>query len=235
VAGESLWDINVEGDYHPSWAEEVAATSGSRLSFLSKDTGDNRAFLSAVGSLVTSALPAWIAQTDQHVFAFCDPSGANRDVGDLNPGHFKGQQLTIFNSATSGTPYIVVRHGGTHLTENLGANSAVVLLNGESVTYMWKGTVWQQITKSTTVIQPINATLDFASIPAQSSADFSRTLTGASVGDCVALGIPPAAAVSGVIFTAWVSSANNVTIRAHNYSATAADPGSGVFKVIIVR
>ena len=80
-----------------------------------------------------------------------------------------------------------------------------------------------------------SATLDFPSISAQSFADLTITVTGAALGDSVALGVPTASVTAGLMFTAWVSATNTVTVRAHNYSVAAADPASGTFKATIVR
>ncbi|MFZ2544353.1 MAG: hypothetical protein WAW80_00010 [Candidatus Saccharimonadales bacterium] len=78
-------------------------------------------------------------------------------------------------------------------------------------------------------------TLDFGSVAAQSQVDLTITVTGAVLGDAVALGIPTAAITAGIAFTAWASAANTITIRAHNYTAAALDPASGVFKATVVR
>ena len=79
------------------------------------------------------------------------------------------------------------------------------------------------------------ATLDFGSVGAQSFVDLTITVTGSTVGDSVVLGVPTEAITAGIMFTSWVSAANTVTVRAHNYGTTAADPASGTFKATIVR
>ena len=64
------------------------------------------------------------------------------------------------------------------------------------------------------------ATLVFGDIAAQAHEDQTMTVTGAAVGDTVALGIPHAvatgAAANDISFTAWVSSSNTVTVRCVN-------------------
>ena len=79
------------------------------------------------------------------------------------------------------------------------------------------------------------ATLDFASIPAQLFEDLTVTVTGASVGDVVSIGIPTAAAVPSSMFTAFVSATDTVTIRAANISLISIDPASGLFKVKVFK
>lgn len=79
------------------------------------------------------------------------------------------------------------------------------------------------------------ATLDFGSVTAQSFVDLTVTVTGAVTGDAVSLGTPTAAITAGIAFTAWVSAADTVTVRAHNYTAGALDPASGVFRATVIR
>jgi hypothetical protein len=78
------------------------------------------------------------------------------------------------------------------------------------------------------------ATLDFGSVVAGAIADLTVTVTGAVVGDIVALGAP-AIPNKGTYF-AWVSATNTVTVRfANNDLTTAKDPASGSFKVRVFK
>lgn len=79
------------------------------------------------------------------------------------------------------------------------------------------------------------STINFASIPANTTADSSGiTVTGAAVGDAVFVGVP-AAIESGIVVTGYVSAANTVKVRAANVTAGAVDPASGSFKVVVVQ
>ncbi|GAI72449.1 unnamed protein product, partial [marine sediment metagenome] len=78
-------------------------------------------------------------------------------------------------------------------------------------------------------------TLDFPSTSAQNSSDLTISVTGAAVGDVVALGIPNASTNNHSTFTAWVSAADNVTVRFNNYSAAAIDPASDTFRVSVIK
>lgn len=83
-------------------------------------------------------------------------------------------------------------------------------------------------------IRTATTTLDFPSVAAQSSeVSSSITVTGAAVGDAVTVSPPPAAVVSGVHYSAHISAANTVLIRAHNYTGSAIDPASGSFRVTV--
>jgi hypothetical protein len=76
--------------------------------------------------------------------------------------------------------------------------------------------------------------LNFPSTSAQTSADLTIVVTGAAVGDPVAIGTPAAPAVN-TSFTAFVSAADTVTVRFHNYSSGAVDPDSGTYKVTVFK
>ena len=106
-------------------------------------------------------------------------------------------------------------------------NNIINIITGEMLrnsSGQWFGA--GRITKS--------AALDFPSIPTLTSADLTITVTGAAVGDPVALGTP-AAPTANVAFTAFVSAADTVTVRCHNYTAAAVDPASGIFKVTVFK
>lgn len=79
-----------------------------------------------------------------------------------------------------------------------------------------------------------SATLDFASIGAAASADLTITVTGAAVNDHVALALP-AAPAAGLVFMAFVSAANTVTVRAMNITAGAVDAASATYKVAVIK
>lgn len=78
-----------------------------------------------------------------------------------------------------------------------------------------------------------SATIDFTSISAASQASVEVSVPGASVGDEVIMGLP-ASPASGVVFNAFVSSANNVTVRASNITASPVDPGSATYNLIVL-
>lgn len=66
--------------------------------------------------------------------------------------------------------------------------------------------------------------------------DKTIALTGAVDGDPVILGVPNAAMAADVMYMAWVSAADTVSVRATRTGAGAAvDPGGGDFTVTIVK
>ena len=90
----------------------------------------------------------------------------------------------------------------------------------------------------TNITKVLSATgvLDFASTAAGAVTDLTVTVTGAVVGDTVAIGIPNGSITATGSFTGWVSAANTVTIRfSHNHLVNAEDPASGTFRVTVTQ
>ncbi|SER16144.1 SGNH/GDSL hydrolase family protein [Neolewinella agarilytica] len=79
------------------------------------------------------------------------------------------------------------------------------------------------------------ATLDYPGIASMSDEDLTITVAGAALGDAVALGVPNSAVSPDLSYFAWVSSANTVTVRVTNSSASIADPAGGIFTVKILK
>jgi len=81
-----------------------------------------------------------------------------------------------------------------------------------------------------------SAILNFPNTLAQTYSDLTMTLTGAALGDCVALGIPNGSVPTKCAgWFAWVSNANTVTVRYFNAGLVADDPPSGTFKVTVIK
>lgn len=80
-----------------------------------------------------------------------------------------------------------------------------------------------------------SATIDFGATGGAAVSDATITVTGAAVGDIVTLGVPDAAVTSTGVFFAWVSAANTVTVRYSNKALISENPGSGTFKVRVIK
>ncbi len=83
-------------------------------------------------------------------------------------------------------------------------------------------------------------------ISKQVSLDFPATLSGntnvltvsvdgASEGDSISLGVPFVAQIIGVIYTAYVSSTNNITISCTNITSSTVNPPPSLFTISIVK
>ena len=84
-----------------------------------------------------------------------------------------------------------------------------------------------------TKVLSASASLNYGSIGAAAQADLTITVTGAAVGDEVVMALP-AAPAAGIVFNAFVSAANTVTIRASNITASPVDPAAATYGVIVI-
>jgi len=78
-----------------------------------------------------------------------------------------------------------------------------------------------------------SATLDFPSISAQSTQSLTITVTGATTGKPVFIGVPTAAITAGVTFFGYVSASNTVTVVATNATGGSLNPASGTFTALV--
>jgi hypothetical protein len=78
-----------------------------------------------------------------------------------------------------------------------------------------------------------SASLNFGSIGAAAQAGLTITVTGAAVGDEVIMALP-AAPAAGLVFNAFVSATDTVTIRASNITAAPVDPDAATYGVIVI-
>lgn len=112
-------------------------------------------------------------------------------------------------------------------TSSAGTRSVAGIVLGVDTDGVWVG----EATRSDLTVA---AALDFASIAAAASADLTITVPGAAVGDAVSLGLP-AAPTAGLIFQAFVSAANTVTVRATNITAGAVDAASATYRATVLK
>ncbi len=84
-----------------------------------------------------------------------------------------------------------------------------------------------------TELTAATAALNFGSIATTASADLTITVTGAAVGDFVVMALP-AAPTAGIVFNAFVSAADTVTVRASNITASSVDPASATYGVVVI-
>jgi len=84
-----------------------------------------------------------------------------------------------------------------------------------------------------TKILSATATLNF-DLTALTVEDLTITVTGAADGDVVTLGVPNGSVTTSVQYSAWVSAADTVTVRART-SATGENPASGTFRATVIK
>lgn len=123
----------------------------------------------------------------------------------------------------------------------------VVLVTAGSGAGLWSSTnVWTG-TNTTTRLASLttdwawnaqelraSAALNFGSLTTLTSADLTITVTGAAVQDIVSLGLP-AAPTAGIVFTAFVSATDTVTVRAFNVTSGTIDPASATYAVTVTK
>jgi hypothetical protein len=78
-----------------------------------------------------------------------------------------------------------------------------------------------------------SATWDISSLGTLANGSTTLTVTGAAVGDEVV--VSPSMPSAGVIVAGDVTSANTVTLRAHNTSSGTIDPASTTFRVKVIK
>jgi len=102
-----------------------------------------------------------------------------------------------------------------------------------SITNIVASTVVVNGGATVTGILSATASLNF-DLTALTVEDKTMTVTGAAVGDVVTLGVPNGSVTTSVQYTAWVSAADTVTVRART-SATGEDPASGTFRATVIK
>lgn len=83
-------------------------------------------------------------------------------------------------------------------------------------------------------LAPVTASLDFPSIAANGVASLTMAYPGAVLGDVVSLGAPSNISAN-VVWCGFVSAADQVTVRCHNYGTIASDSAAGTWKALILR
>lgn len=155
------------------------------------------------------------------------------------PNAFTGR--SFFGGTTSPTALVHLAAGtATASTAPLKFTSGANLTSVENGTVEYDGTNYFASSGSTryTLAKTLTntATLDFPSTLPASMSTLTITVTGASDGDAVSLGIPNSSTVSGAIFSATVISANTVTITYYNSDGlSSGNPASGTFRVSVLK
>lgn len=152
----------------------------------------------------------------------------------LNCGGDKGSK-----SGDSTTTVITGYDGGSQATRRVNLNAHVRIQDGSQGSgKILKSDANGYATWVTTAslnlptILTATATLDYPSTIAQTQSDLTVTLTGAVVGDVVAIGVPNGSvAAKNESYWAWVSATDTITIRFCNAGITSDDPASGTFTV----
>lgn len=142
-----------------------------------------------------------------------------------------GAASNIPVDATTGFAYLPKLAGvptGVPVAESGGIPVAVDN-SGQMWTYNIAGEDWKADLSG-------EAILDFPSVGPRTHQELSITIPGVPFSPRpVAVGVPATAALPGLVYTAWVSNTDIVTVRACNYTDAAIEPAAGSFQVTVMR
>lgn len=198
--------------------EVDCATFSSRgannsVTFMAKNFTTAGTMASMTTGTFSNTSGAGIAVTISPTYNQASGSGANTDL------QIKRVETALQSGAQSMINCLAGSTGATQVfnVDNIGG----VIVGG--------GTRLKKVISAT-------ASLNFPSISAASYQDLTISVTGAADGDPVSIGAPNAAATASVIYFAWVSAADTVTVRAINIDpSNAHDPASGTFRAAVTK
>lgn len=157
-------------------------------------------------------------------------SFGERGGTDSDQGYGHGTQGVFFGAGAYGNVGLSIKTTGTII----GGETSVV---GKQLTVVGdgdiSGTLNVQGNLTAGNILSGSAALNFPSTLSTAVSDLTVTVTGAAVGDMVALGVPHGSVTTTATYWAWVSAANTVTVR---FSPKATeDPASNTFKIKVFK
>jgi hypothetical protein len=118
-------------------------------------------------------------------------------------------------------------------TSQTSANLADMALRSVYATNLYATNLIVNGGATVTKILSATASLNF-DLTALTVEDLTITVTGAADGDVVSLGVPNGSVTTSVQYSAWVSAADTVTVRART-SAIGENPASGTFRATVIK
>lgn len=213
--------------FNSSFASNYPGTSIPYANLTIFSAGGSSAEGNGAFSINGNPIYQLIGQTSTNCGTRLDSIGLR--IGKLsNVNTINTAQLTIgAGTATASTAPLKFTSGTNLTTPENGA----VEFDGTNY-FVTSGGIRYTLAKTLTT----TASLNFPSTAAGASSDLTVSLTGASDGDTVILGIPSASVVTNGLWQSFVSSANTITIRfINNDDISALDPATGTFRVTILK
>jgi len=149
----------------------------------------------------------------------------------------------IYGAAIVGTYFDIGNSSDTYLRRSSAGVAAITTTSGSTYQDLVTRSIYATNLYATnlvlnggatvTGILSATASLNF-DLTALTVEDKTITVTGAAIGDVVTLGVPNGSVTTSVQYTAWVSAADTVTVRART-SATGEDPASGTFRATVIK
>ncbi|MFT3703170.1 MAG: hypothetical protein QM802_12405 [Agriterribacter sp.] len=217
----AYWGIILAGDRQtvasPAFSNGVANTNVLALA-----QRDESVPLAVQGNSTTQSANLMEWRSSSATLSVMDKNG-DLGIGVVTPT----ADLHIKAGTAAATTAPLKFTAGTNMTT---PEAGAVEFDGTNY-FATSGTVRYTLAKTLTA----TATLDFASTAALNSRDLTVTVTGAAVGDVVAIGVAPALMLANSCYSGYVSAANTITVRFNNYSVGALNPGSGSFRVTVIK
>jgi len=204
---------------------------GTAISFNGSELTSSTRFQSLVG--ISSETYLSVGPYPNYTYLYGDGSDVFAQRRSTN-----AQTFRVYGTA-SGSP------GSDYVRASLSCSATAVTLAAESggtgasnvnINITPAGTGGVAIGSGGSAISKVlsaTASLNF-DLTALTVEDKTMTVTGAAVGDVVTLGVPNGSVTTSVQYTAWVSAADTVTVRART-SATGEDPASGTFRATVIK
>ena len=185
----------------------IGATAG----FVVVPGGDQSIMTYSAGSRSFAATGSYVVVPNASLFGWSSSIGA---AGPNLSFARNSSDIVEVNNATAG----VFRDFATRSLYATNLYATNLIINGGA---------------TVTKILSATATLNF-DLTALTVEDLTITVTGAADGDVVSLGVPNGSVTTSVQYSAWVSAADTVTVRART-SATGENPASGTFRATVLK
>lgn len=232
------WNTTTPADNFAEWMISVqpspGTTVGALLTFWSSITATST---SSWTSRMTLDTAGKLAITTLAVSSGISHTGGTQAGLILRADGIVYKPSTSLFADTYGASQVLYSNGANNVVGLATANSAVLVTNGSGVPSITNALPAISIGGGAVIAKILSATatLDFGSTASHSQTDLTVTVTGAVADDPVFLSVPSGAYGVQGVFTAFVSAADTVTVRFHNYTASSKDPGSGTFRVVVVH
>jgi hypothetical protein len=144
--------------------------------------------------------------------------------------------LDLVNVTGSQTPIRLANNRPIKARNQAGnADVDLISLNTSNQTYLPGPIVVGSGGSAVSKIISTTAAINFGVVAAQDSADLTATVTGAAIGDTL-IATPPSGYGAPLVFNAWISAADTVTVRLINPdSLDSADPGSLTWRFTVIK
>lgn len=189
------------------------------------NTGIFQDNVSSIGIAIDGSLVAKFDNGGIEMYAGSQSAPGYSFSSDGNTGMYLAGDDQI-GIATGGLERMVIGNTGVVIEDSLKVKRTGIEISGASSTLKVSGSGSPANAPVGAIKRVLSQTQfqNIASIAASSASSFDITVNGAAVGDTVLLGGLPDTIPGPIVYSAFVSAANTVTVRARNTGGTASDP-----------